>query len=76
MNLVDATRQVMAEHPGEGDSVEELRAVWGDLDVSGIHDAVLAERARALWGTVRAGANSFLWQWPGPTSGVTPGMGE
>jgi len=67
----------MTEYPGAGDSVEELRAVWGDLDVRGIHDAILAERARALWSTVRAGVNSFLWQWPEPSSsGVTPGVGE
>ena len=73
VNLVDATRQAMAGNPGDGDSVEELAGIWGDLDVSGIYDAVLAERARALWGTVRAGANSFLWQWPEPSSS---GAGE
>jgi len=70
VNLVDVTRRAMAEHPGAGDSVEELADVWGDLDVRGIHDAILAERARELWGTVRAGANSFLW----PEASV--GVGE
>jgi len=68
MDLIDATRLAVAKHPGAGDSVEELRTIWGDLGVRGIYDAILAERARVLWSTVRAGANSFLWQWPPPSS--------
>ena len=72
VSIVAATRRAMAETPGTDDSVEELRGIWGDLDVSEIHDALLKERARELWGTVRAGANSFLWQWPTSSSEIAP----
>ena len=67
-NLTDATRQMMAEYSGKGDSVEELRNTWGDKNVRQIYDTILAEQAQVLWAGVTAGANSFLRPWPEPSS--------
>ena len=68
LGLTDVTRRIMAEHPGEGDSVQELRNTWADKDVRQIYDTILAERARVLWEGVTTGANSFLCLWSEPSS--------
>lgn len=65
--LANATRLIMAESPGQGDSVSELDSVWGDMDVVQIYETILAEKSlrpaaldvSRLWGATRAGANAF-----------------
>ena len=66
VGLANATRIIMAENPGQGDSVTELDDVWEDMNVSQIYEAILAERPLPLsaqealepWGEPRAGANA------------------
>ena len=65
VGLVNATRLIMAESPGEGDSVEELGDIWGGKSVLQIYEAILSEKSLpvpgtvGLWSEVRAGANAF-----------------
>jgi hypothetical protein len=66
--LANATRLIMAEHPGRGDSVKELDDLWEDLSVFQIYEAILRDRsprpttskAIEFWGQVRAGANATI----------------
>jgi len=67
VGLANATRLIMAENPGEGDSVKELDSIWEDKSVFQIYEAILLEKSLPLsipetverWGDVRAGANAF-----------------
>jgi len=67
VGLANATRLIMAENPGQGDSVNELDSIWEDMGVFQIHEAILAEESLrpavpetiGLWGATRAGANVF-----------------
>jgi hypothetical protein len=66
--LANATRLIMAEHPGRGDSVKELDGLWEDLSVFQICEAILRDRSPRpttsktieFWGQVRAGANATI----------------
>jgi len=66
VGLADATRLIMAEHPGRGDSVKELDGLWESLSVFQIYEAILRDRfprpaaskAIEFWGHARAGANA------------------
>jgi hypothetical protein len=68
MGLANATRLIAAEHPGQGDSVEELDGIWEDMSVFQIYEAILAEKSpdsvvpdmTGRWGDVRAGANALI----------------
>jgi hypothetical protein len=44
VGLLEATRLIMAENLGQGDSVKELNNIWGDVSVSQIHAMILAEK--------------------------------
>lgn len=52
MGLSDATRRIMAENTGLGDSVKELGIIWGDLSVFEIYQTILAE--------IRPASDSYL----------------
>ena len=45
VGLANAVRIIMAENPGQGDSVKELEGIWEDMDVLEIYQAILAEQA-------------------------------
>lgn len=64
VGLANATRLIMAENPGRGDSVRELDDIWEGKDVFQIYEAILKRPssdpvAAALWGETRAGANAL-----------------
>jgi len=67
VGLANATRLIMAENPGRGDSVSELDSIWEDMDVFQIFETILSEgpsrladpEITGLWGDSRAGANAF-----------------
>jgi hypothetical protein len=65
VGLANATRLIMAENPGEGDSVKELGNIWEGKSVLQIYEAILLEKPSfapgtvGLWSEVRAGANAF-----------------
>lgn len=67
VGLANATRLIMAENPGQGDSVEELDSIWEGMSVFQIYETILAEKslrpvvpeAVGLWGDIRVGANAF-----------------
>jgi len=79
VGLANATRMLMAENPGQGDSVTELDDVWEDMSVFQIYEAILAEkplhpaarRALQRWGEVRAGPNANT-PLPSPTEEPVP----
>jgi uncharacterized protein (DUF433 family) len=47
ISLTDATLRIMAENTGQGDSVEELENVWGDLSVFQIYETLVEESDRS-----------------------------
>jgi len=65
VGLANATRLIMAENSGEGDSVRELDNIWEGKNVLQIYEAILLEKPSfasgtvGLWSEVRAGANEF-----------------
>ena len=67
VGLANATRLIMAEHPGQGDSVKELDTTWEGMDVLQIYEAIIADKslrpvvseAVELWRSVEAGANTL-----------------
>jgi len=68
VGLANATRLIMAESPGQGDSVEELDGIWEGKGVFQIYEAVLAEkpprpaapRVIELWEDGGGGPNANL----------------
>jgi hypothetical protein len=72
VGLANATRLIMAEHPGEGDSVKELGDIWEGKSALQIYETILLEKSLfipepvGLWGEVRAGANAFYLLAPLP----------
>jgi hypothetical protein len=77
--LANATRLIMAEHPGQGDAVEDLAGIWGEMTVLEIYEAVLAERTQrtgtwqttGLWAKVTEGANTLDLSLPEPVGAPT-----
>jgi hypothetical protein len=65
VGLANATRLIMAENPGAGDSVQELGSIWEGKSVLQIYETILLEKSLSipepvgLWSEVRAGANAF-----------------
>jgi len=43
LGLTNATRAIIAENPGKGDSVAELDDIWQDMSVAQIYKAILAQ---------------------------------
>jgi hypothetical protein len=42
--LAEATRRIMAENPGQGDSLHEVRSIWEGMGLADIYDALLEGR--------------------------------
>jgi len=80
MGLANATRLITTEHPGQGDSIEELKDIWEGMDVVQIYEAILAEKPRdpvvheltESWGDVQTGANAFIISWGSPAAPPQP----
>jgi hypothetical protein len=68
LGLANATRAIMAENPGKGDSVAELDDIWQGMSVSQIYEAILARetlhpaasKVIGFWGEIREGANAEI----------------
>lgn len=68
VGLANATRLIMAENPGQGDSVKELDSIWEGMNVFQIYETVLVEKSLRLavpiaigpWRDIRAGANANI----------------
>jgi hypothetical protein len=44
LGIYDATRRIMKNNPGQGDSVKELANIWEGMSVSQISDAVIEDK--------------------------------
>lgn len=44
VGLAEATRRIMAENHGQGDSVRELRDVWEGMGPFQIYEAILSDQ--------------------------------
>jgi hypothetical protein len=68
VGLANATRLIMTESPGQGDSVKDLDGIWEGMSVFQIYETILAEKSprpavpvtAGLWGHVRAGENARI----------------
>jgi hypothetical protein len=61
--LANATRLIMAENPGRGDSVVDLDSIWQGKTVLQIYETILVEKSVCTqvagpWSEIRAGANA------------------
>jgi hypothetical protein len=66
VGLANATRLIMTENPGRGDSVAELDSLWQGMTVFQIYETILAEKSACTqiaepWSEIRAGANANIF---------------